>query len=57
MLPGLNVGLISPLPTNLSNALAHIFQVFINIHEYANETIFILGPLDERICQIVSMMM
>ena len=40
----------------LSNDFPVIFQVYMNIHDYANEIIFILGPLDERTCQIVSRM-
>ena len=38
---GFNVGLITYLCTSLSNGFALIFKVFINIHEYANEIIFV----------------
>ena len=41
MLIGINVGLFTYLGTSLSNGFALIFQVFIYIHEYANEIIFI----------------
>ena len=37
-----NVGVITPWDTSLTNDFLPVILVFINIHDYANEIIFIL---------------
>ena len=36
-----NVGVITPWDTSLTNDVLPVFLVFNNIHEYANEVLFI----------------
>ena len=59
---GYNEGLLSQGPSlwtlltfYFPMIILSFFQVFINIHEYANKIIYIEPP-DERTCAIVSLM-